>query len=182
MKPKRDQEINNNRIAGADRERLTPIASYSGKPIFYYAGDLGGVASANLTKLPKHSTWAFFLHGSPWTRTELQAAVGRALDAGAAVFMFHGSRSEEAHDVADQAIWGAPRYKASLTDASVVLTTWHDDALSNMAFEVLQVGLPADAYEWSAYCVITIGSDSENKQVRALFKHPQKSVKAPIWK
>lgn len=107
------------------------------------------------------------LSDSSWTVGWLTTVIRDLVENGAAYLAFHGSRCEEAHDIADRV-----RDLVNPSEGGdVVMTTWHEsESLVDYLWFLAFAAIPTEGYASPSprYCVLDIGRVANRAFVSAV--------------
>jgi len=160
-------------IVGAER-----VSDYADKPVWLYAGSTKDAVDFECPLTP-HFTCGFFLFESTWYKHDLRAIIVAMLQRGCVSMMFHGSRCEEAHDLADDAFVNEGFEKNFGGREDTLMTMWMEGIyLIDAVFNLFCASPVSQGFVNSGYYVFSFGSADENAKLRLLLSDPRKTIRA----
>jgi hypothetical protein len=154
------------------------VAENDGQPIWFFSGSPKDATAAECPLEP-YFTCGFFLFDPTWKRDDLRALVVAMLQRGCVSMMFHGARSGEAHDLADDAFINDGFERNFGGDKDTLMTTWWEGTdLVEAVFNLFCASFPTSGFVNSGYHVFSFGSTGEGAILRLLLSDFRNTVRA----
>lgn len=146
--------------------------------VVYFATGLIDDLQRDINSLDQYFICIMFFNDSDWNIEDMKGLIRRLIERGAVYFLFHGSRSEEVHDLADE-IQEEIIGECKITESNVIGTSWFTrDSEEEILFSGFRCSIPADDYleKFHAYVVISLGTGTAANHLRGLLIELSRSI------